>query len=371
MNLIDALTPMHHPVRAQSDEGSSKSMWQRAMKGVGALSPLKMKALAPRWLQSLTLPLMLALGQSLVVNVALADTYPSKPIRVIIPAGAGDSCDTLVRVLGPRVSERIGQPFVIDNRPGSSGQLGLSLIKQATPDGYTLGCGQGGNMVIVPLVYQKVPYDTKKDFAPIALLASNFLALIVGPHVPYKTTEELIAFAKKNPGRLAFGTNGEGAFLHMATEQFSQQAGITYLHVPYKSMPAVFTEMLGGQIDASLASYIAAEPLIASGKLKMLGIARTSRLPEYPNVPTLSETLPGFTSGGWFGMIAPSGAPPEAIALLNKEFNLALKDPEVIDRMKKLGLDTHTESPQFFTDTINSDLARWGKLLKDIDFKKM
>ena len=151
----------------------------------------------------------LALGLGLT-GKAQADTYPSKPIRVIIPAGAGDSCDTLVRVLGPKVSERIGQPFVLDNRPGSSGQLGLSLIKQATPDGYTLGCGQGGNMVIVPLVYQKVPYDTKRDFAPIALLASNFLALIVGPHVPYKTTEELIAFAKKNPGRLTFGTNGEG-----------------------------------------------------------------------------------------------------------------------------------------------------------------
>ena len=136
-------------------------------------------------------------------------------------------------------------------------------------------------------------------------------------------------------------------------------------------MPAVFTEMLGGQIDASLASYIAAEPLIASGKLKMLGIARMTRLPEYPSVPTLSETLAGFASGGWFGMIAPMGVPAEAIALINKEFNLALKDPEIIDRMKKLGLDTHTESPQYFTDTINADLARWGKLLKDIDFKKM
>jgi tripartite-type tricarboxylate transporter receptor subunit TctC len=311
--------------------------------------------------------LMMGLG----MNTAHGETYPIKPIRVIIPAGAGDSCDTLVRVLGPRVSERIGQPLVIDNRPGSSGQLGLSLIKQAPPDGYTLGCGQGGNMVIVPLVYQKVPYDTKKDFAPIALLASNFLALIVGPTVPFKTTEEFIAHGRKNPGKITFGTNGEGAFLHMATEQFSQQAGITYLHVPYKSMPDVFTSMLGGQIDASLASYIAAEPLIAAGKLKMLGIARTSRLPDYPTVPTLAETLPGFASGGWFGMIAPTGAPPEAIALLNKEFNLALKDPEIIERMKKLGLDTHTESPQYFTDTINSDLARWGKLLKDIDFKKM
>ena len=310
----------------------------------------------------------LLLGQSALVQ---AQNYPNKPIRVIIPAGPGDSCDTLVRILGPKVSDKLGQPIVIDNRPGSSGQMGLSLIKQAPADGYTIGCGQGGNMVIVPLAYQKVMYDTKKDFAPIALLASNFLALVVSPTLPIKTTEEFIAYAKKNPGRVTFGTNGEGAFLHMATEQFSLQSGIKYLHVPFKSMPEVFNGMFSGQVDATLSSYIASQPLTDSGKLKLIAIARSQRLSDHPNVPTLSETVPGYTSGGWFGMIAPAGTPPEVINVLNKEFNIAMAQPDVIERMKKLGLDTHTESPQFFVDTINGDFARWGKLLKDIDFKKM
>jgi len=311
---------------------------------------------------------MMALGQ---ISGVQAQNYPSKPIKVIIPAGPGDSCDTLVRILGPKVAERLGQPFVIDNRPGSSGQMGLSLIKQSPADGYTIGCGQGGNMVIVPLAYQKVMYDTKKDFAPIALLASNFLALVVNPNLPIKTTEEFIAYAKKNPGRVTFGTNGEGAFLHMATEQFSLQSGIKYLHVPFKSMPEVFNGMFSGQVDATLSSYIASQPLTDAGKLKLIAIARSQRLSDHPSVPTISETVPGYTSGGWFGMIAPAGTPTEVVNVLNKEFNIAMAQPDVIERMKKLGLDTHTESPQFFVDTINGDFARWGKLLKDIDFKKM
>ena len=302
---------------------------------------------------------------------ASAQNYPNKPIRVIVPAGAGDSCDILVRLIGPHLSARLGQPLVVDNRAGSAGQLGLSLIKQAPPDGYTIGCGQGGNMVIVPLAYQKVAYDSKKDFDPIALMASNFLALMVSPNAPFNTVDELIKYGKANPGKVTFGTNGEGAFLHFATEQFRMQAGFSYLHVPYKSMSAVFTEMLGNQIDATLASFISVEPLAASGKLKMLGIARASRLPEYPKVPTLSESVPGFTSGGWFGMIAPAGTPKEIIQLLNKEVNLALTLPDVRERMKKLGLDIHMESPDYFKDVIQSDFERWGKLTKDIGFKQL
>jgi len=203
------------------------------------------------------------------------------------------------------------------------------------------------------------------------LMASNFLALMVSPNAPFNTVDELIKYGKANPGKVTFGTNGEGAFLHFATEQFRMQAGFSYLHVPYKSMSAVFTEMLGNQIDATLASFISVEPLAASGKLKMLGIARASRLPEYPKVPTLSESVPGFTSGGWFGMIAPAGTPKEIIQLLNKEVNLALTLPDVRERMKKLGLDIHMESPDYFKDVIQSDFERWGKLTKDIGFKQL
>ena len=203
----------------------------------------------------------LLLGTSLcLASAAHAQGYPHKPIRIIVPAGSGDSCDILSRLIAPKLTERLGQAIVIDNRAGSAGQLGLTLIKQATPDGYTLGCGQGGNMVIVPLAYSKVAYDSRKDFTPVAMMASNFLGLVVSPKTPFKTVQELIDYGRANPGKLTFGTNGEGAFLHFATEQFRLMAGFEYMHVPYRAMSDVFTQMLGGEIQASLGSFISVQP---------------------------------------------------------------------------------------------------------------
>lgn len=315
---------------------------------------------------------MLMVGAALLLPVmAQAQAYPNKPIKVIIPAGPGDTCDLMMRLVSPRVSEKLGQPLVIENRAGSTGQLGLNLIKQSPPDGYTLGCGQGGNLVIVPLAYEKVSYDAQKDFTPVALMGSNFLALVVHPGTPFKTTEELIAYARANPGKVSFGSNGEGGFLHFATEMFRIQGNFSYMHVPYKSVGAAMTEVLGGQIQATLTSYVAAQPLISAGKVRMLGVARSARLPEYPQVPTLSEAVPGFTSGGWFGVIAPAGTPQEVVRLLNREINAALRLPEVRERMKTYGLDVHTEGPEFFAETMRSDLAKWGKLVRDIGFKPM
>ena len=297
--------------------------------------------------------------------------YPSKAVRVIIPGAPGDSCDLLTRLIAPKLGERLGQPLVIENRAGSSGQLGLNLLKQAAPDGHTLACGQGGNMVIVPLAYQKVPYDSIKDFAPISVMASNFLALAVHPNVPFKTMADLIAHAKANPGKVSFGTNGEGAFLHFATELLRVQAGFTYLHVPYKSNALIMTEVLGGQIDATLGSFISLQALVASGKLRMLGVARATRYPPYPNVPAIAETVPGFASGGWFGIIAPAGTSKEIVTLLNREVNVALNQPEVRERMNTYGLEVHTESPEFFAEMIRNDFAKWGKLARDINFKQL
>jgi tripartite-type tricarboxylate transporter receptor subunit TctC len=309
------------------------------------------------------------LGPHSAAVAQAAPSYPNKAIRVIVPAGPGDSCDLLMRLIGTKIAEKTGQAWVIDNRPGSSGQLGLNLIKQAPNDGYTLGCGQGGNMVIVPLSYQKVAYDSVKDFAPVALVGSNFLALVVNPDQPYKTTEELIAYAKANPGKVSFGTNGDGGFLHFATEMFRIQGAFSYLHVPYKSVSAAMTDMLSGQINATLTSFIAAQPFVTSGKVRLLGIATTQRSPDYPNTPTLSEAVPGFASGGWFGLIAPAGTPKEIVTWLNREVNAALALPDVIQKMKTYGLIVHTEPPEYFSETMGRDFAKWGKLIKDIGFK--
>ncbi len=298
-----------------------------------------------------------------------AQNYPVKPIRVIIPAAAGDSCDVLSRLVGYRAGERLAQQFAVDNRPGAGGQLGLELIARAPADGYTIGCGQGGNMVVVPISHKKVAYDTHKDFAPIALMASNFLALAVHPSVPFKNVRDLITYAKANPGKLTFGTTGEGAFLHFATELFRREAGFTYLHVPFKSTTAIFTDIMGGRIDATLGSFISVQPHAVTGRLKILGVARATRAPNYPNYPTIAETVPGYTSGGWFGFIAPAGVPKDIIALLNREFNAAMKLPDVRDKLTAFGLEIHTESPEYFTEVIRRDFALWGKLARDIGFK--
>jgi tripartite-type tricarboxylate transporter receptor subunit TctC len=300
---------------------------------------------------------------------SLAQTYPAKAIRVVIPASPGDSCDVLSRLVAPKVSERLGQQLVIDNRPGAGGQLGLQLLTQAPPDGYTIACGQGGNMVIVPLAYQRVPYDTLKDFAPIALVASNFLGLVVHPSVPFNNAKDLIAYGKANPGKLTFGSTGEGAFLHFATELFARQAGFTYLHVPVKSASAIHTEVMGGRLDASFGSFISLQPHVVSGRLKLLGIARATRAPTYPELPTIAESLPGFESGGWFGIIGPAATPKNVVALLNQEVNRALALPDVREKLAAFGLEVHTEPPEYFTDAIRRDFEKWGKLARDIGFK--
>jgi tripartite-type tricarboxylate transporter receptor subunit TctC len=298
-----------------------------------------------------------------------AQTYPSKTIRVIIPGTTGDTCDTMLRLIGHKFMEKTGYAFVMDNRPGAVGQIGLSYIAQAPADGYTIGCGQGGNMVIIPLAYKKVPYDSTKDFAPIALMASNFLALVVHPTVPFRNTRDLITYAKANPGKLTFASIGEGTFLHFATELFSKEAGFTYLHVPFKSVSNIVTDIIGGRIDAMLGSFVTVQPHITSGRLKVLGVAREKRAPNYPDIPTVAETVPGFWSGGWFGFIAPAGMARDQIALLNREMNAAMKLPDVREKMIAFGLEIHTESPEFFAQTLRNDIEKWGKLARGIGFK--
>jgi tripartite-type tricarboxylate transporter receptor subunit TctC len=306
---------------------------------------------------------------ALLSSESPAQTYPAKPVRVIVPASPGDSCDVLTRLIGQKVGERLGQAFTADNRPGASGMLGLQLIAQATPDGYTIGCGQGGNMVIVPLAYAKVPYDTFKDFAPIQLSVSNFLALVVHPSVPFRNVKDLVAYAKANPRKVAFATNGEGAFIHFSVELLRTMGGFTYLHVPYKAVSAIVTDIMSGQVDATISSFISLHPYITSGRLRLLAIGRGTRSPKYPQYPTIAETLPGYENGGWFGFIAPAKMSKEQIALLNREMNRAVKLPDVAEKLDTLGLEVHTESPEYFSDVVRRDFEKWGKVARDIGFK--
>ena len=297
---------------------------------------------------------------------ALAQKYPTKSIRFIVPQLPGDSCDTLARLLGQKMGERLGQQLVVDNRPGASGTIGLAIAAQAPADGYTIACGQGGNMSVIPHTMKNVPFDALKDFAPIALVATNYLALVVHPATPFKNVAEFVKYLKANPGKVAFATNGEGAFLHMATELFRSQVGFKYLHVPFKGVPQMGQELMSGRVDAAFSSFTGMYPFITSGRVRLLGIAKATRAPNYPDFPTIAETVPGFSSGGWFGFVAPAKMPKEMIAVLNREANAAMKQPDVRAKLEALGLDLWNESPEYFGDLMKSEYEKYGKVARDI-----
>jgi|KBSMisStaDraftv2_1062788.scaffolds.fasta_scaffold43997_3 tripartite-type tricarboxylate transporter receptor subunit TctC len=299
---------------------------------------------------------------------AVAQQYPTKPIRIVIPFPPGNTMDIMARLIGPKLTERLGQNVIVDNRAGGAGQLGLEFAARAAPDGYMLVGGQGGNLVVAPHTYKKIPYDPLKDFAPIALSTTNFLALVVHPTVPFKTVRDLITYAKANPNRVTFGSNGEGGFPHMTIELLRVMGGFTYVHVPYKGSAQIATELIGGHIDAAIDGITGLTPHIRSGKLRLLAITNPTRVAEF-DAPAIAETLPGYDSRGWFGFLAPAGTPREIVTLLNQEINRAIQLPDVRDKLVSAGLIIVTEPPEFFASTIKSDYAKYGKLIKDIGFQ--
>src|SRR5687768_14129332 len=270
---------------------------------------------------------LILLAAALHAGIAGAQAYPAKPIRVIVPQSPGDSCDVLTRLITQKVGEQLKQAFTVDNRPGAGGQIGLALLTQAPKDGYTIACGQGGNMVIIPIAQKKVAYDTLRDFVPIQVPVSNFLALVVHPSVPFKNVKEMVAYGRKNPGKLAFGTNGEGAFIHFSVALLGSLGNFTWPHVPYKSVSTIVTEIMGGGIDATISSYISLSPHIDAGRIRMIAIGRATRSPKLPDVPTIAETLPGYENRGWFGFIGPTRMPRHQVVLLNKHMNRAPPSP--------------------------------------------
>lgn len=320
---------------------------------------------------------MRCLGQAaLLVTVSTGVTaaaqepaYPTKSVRIVASVLPGDTCDTLVRLAGYKMGEKLGQQFVIDNRVGASGMIGHAVIAQAPADGYTLGCGNGGSLAIVPHAFKKVPYDALNDFTPIALMATNFMALAVGANAPWRSVGDLVQHAKQNPGKVSFGSNGEGAFLHFATELFRSTAGFSYLHVPFKGFPQLAGDLAASRLDASFGSFPAVLPFTQGGRVRILGIARDKRLPHYPDIPTIAETVPGYVSGGWFGVVGPSGIPRHIVALLNRETNAALAAPEVKEKLSSQGLDLFAESPAFFAKLMRDDHARYGRIAKEIGLK--
>lgn len=302
------------------------------------------------------------------ICAASAQSYPAKPIRIIIPFPPGNTMDIMARLIGPKITERLGQNVIVENRAGASGQLGLEFAARAAPDGYTLVGGQGGNLVVAPHTYKKIPYDSFKDFAPVALSTTNYLALVVHPSVPFRAVRDLLTYARANPSRVTFASNGEGGFPHMTIELFRVMGGFTYIHVPYKGSAQIATDLIGGHVDAAIDGITGLTPHIRSGKLRLLAITNPVRVPEF-DAPAIAETLPGYDSRGWFGFLAPAGTPREIITLLNQEINRAIALPDVKEKLVSAGLILVSEPPEFFAATIKSDYAKYGKLIRDIGFQ--
>jgi len=308
----------------------------------------------------------LALG---FASAALAQSYPSRPVKVIVPFPPGDAADILSRLIGPKMSERMGQPVIVENRAGASGQIGLEVLKNAAADGYTIGVGQGGNLVVAPHTYKKLPYDPLKDFVPIAILATNYLAVVANPGVPFKSAAEMVAWAKANPGRLTLATNGEGGFPHLAFEHLAVMGGFKFQHIPYKGAAQIVTDVMGGQVQLGIGAYTSLSPHVLSGRLRLIAVTNPVRVPNKPELPIFAEAVPGYDSRGWFGYVAPAATPREIVARLNDEINRAMKLPDVSEKMIAAGLIIVTEPPEFFGDMIRSDYAKYGKLARDIGFK--
>jgi tripartite-type tricarboxylate transporter receptor subunit TctC len=300
--------------------------------------------------------------------LAHAQSYPAKPIRLIVPFPPAETMDVMSRLIGPKLSERLGQPVVIENRPGASGMLGLDLVAKAAPDGYTIGAGQGGNMVILPHTSRNIPYNVLKDFVPVALSTTNYLAIVGALNAPFKNIGEMVAYAKANPGKLTLATNGEGGFPHLAFEHLRTMAGFTFTHVPYKGASAIVTDIVGGQVLTGITSIATATPHVKSERVRMLALTNATRVALWPDVPAAAEAVPGYESNGWFGYVAPAGTPRDIVLRLNAEINRAIREPDVSEKLMNAGLTVVAESPEYFAEYLKRDYAKYAKLVKDIGY---
>ena len=311
-----------------------------------------------------------AAAVSLVFSAGVqAQAWPNKPIKIIIPFPPGNTTDIMARLIAPRMSERLGQPVIVENRPGASGMLGLDLVAKAAPDGYTIGAGQGGNLVVLPHTSKNIPYDALKDFTPIAVSTTNYLVVVGSTGAPFKTLPEMIAWARANPGKLTVASNGEGGFPHLIFEHLRMMGDFSFNHIPYKGSAQIATDLIGGQVQAGVDGVTGLTPHIKSGRINLLAVTSKNRAPQWPDAAAASEAVPGYESGGWFGYVGPAGIPRDIVARLNDEINRAMKNPEVADKLVATGLNMVYEPPEYFAEMIKSDYAKYGKLVKDIGFK--
>ena len=291
--------------------------------------------------------------------------YPNRPVTVIVPQAAGGANDAIARIVAQKLGEIIGQTFLVDNRPGAGGNVGTAQAAKAKADGYTLMLTTNSAHVINPSIYRSTGFDPIKDFEPVGLVASAGYVLVANSAFPANSVSELIAQAKAKPGQISYASAGNGTLNHLIGEMLKRTAGIYMLHIPYRGSAAAATDVAGGQVPVSVQSLPSSLPFLQSGKIKVLGVVNEKRLASMPNAPTIGETLPGFGSTPWYGLMAPAGTPKEVVAKLQAALEKTLASKEVADKLAAQGCEVLTGGPAQFAALIKDDLPRWNKIVKD------
>ncbi len=300
-----------------------------------------------------------------IVLTAGAQTWPTKPVRFVVPFPAGGSTDVVARILAEHLRQGLGQTFVIDNRAGAGGTVGSDVVAKAAPDGYTMLIGTSSTHAIAAGLYgAKLPYDQVRDFAPVTLLGSATILLVVHPSVAAKTVPELIALAKAKPGALNFASSGNGGVSHLTGEYFKSLAGIEMQHVPYKGDTPMITDLVAGRVSLAFGTAVAFLPYVQKGTLQALAVTNAKPSPVAPSLPTVAQTLPGFEALQWFGILMPAGTPPEIVAKLNTEIVKVLHLPEVRERFQSMGLEIVGNTPEQFAAFMRAEIARWSEVVK-------
>jgi tripartite-type tricarboxylate transporter receptor subunit TctC len=302
----------------------------------------------------------------MTVLPAQAQNYPSKPIRIIVAYTPAGTTDILARAIGQKMSESWSQPVIVENRPGAAGNIGTELAAKATPDGYTLIMGTAGTHGINVSLYRKLNWHSLRDFAPVSLAAMVPNIMVVNNSLPIKSVKELIAYAKANPGKLSYGSPGNGSTAHLSMELFKSMTGTNLVHIPYKGSAGVLADVMGGQIAVTIDNMPVYLPQVKAGKIRALAVSPAKRSTAAPDIPTIAEAgVPGYDSGAWFGLLAPAGTPRAIVEKLSVETARILKLPDVSKRISELGAEPVGSTPAQFTALIKDEIAKWAKVIKD------
>ena len=307
-----------------------------------------------------------ALGLALCqAPLALAQTYPTKPIRLIVPFPAGGATDLFARSLSQKLGERLGQSVVVDNKPGAGGTLGSDLAAKATPDGYTLLLSTTSTHSIGPNLNPKIPYDAVRDFTPIGQVGNAPSIMLVPNSSPAHSVKEWIDYARKNPGRLNYASSGNGTIVQLTAELFKAQANLFVVHIPYKGTALAMPDLISGKVDVLFDSLPTGLPHVREGRLRALGVSSAKRSPLVPDLPPISDVLPGYESSTWFGLFGPRGLPADVVTRVNTAANQVLRDPEVVEKLKSLGIEPVGGTPAQFSTMLGNELAKWKKIIQD------